>query len=225
MTFFDSVLVGLKVLTHWEFYVSGIEFFLIILIPKIVIGLMLQSENSVGSASGFVGLFILPIFWVLATFVFIVTLSPILLGLGGDALWMLPWEQMANNPTGFLWMFVKLYIAMIIISFVPFFGQMQSVQILIVGGFTLVLSLRVLSFDVSGWLIDRLDLIPDFWFVIGIIVIGAFLSSISLAITAAVAMLVSSMSRGLSELLVFPISAAFGFIPVFIYGAWLGAQL
>jgi hypothetical protein len=32
-------------------------------------------------------------------------------------------------------------------------------------------------------------------------------------------------AEGFGRLLVFPIAAIFGFIPVFMYGAWLGAQL
>ncbi len=31
--------------------------------------------------------------------------------------------------------------------------------------------------------------------------------------------------EGLGQLIMFPIGAIFGFIPVFMYGAWLGAQV
>ena len=48
---------------------------------------------------------------------------------------------------------------------------------------------------------------------IGIMVAALMIAPITLA------------EEGLSQLIMFPIAAVFGFFPVFMYGAWLGSQL
>ena len=71
----------------------------------------------------------------------------------------------------------------------------------------------------------RVDLIPGFWFSVGLLVIGGLMSWIGLMVSALVAAAFEQASEGLGQLLMFPVAAIFGFVPVFIYGAWLGAQL
>lgn len=44
-------------------------------------------------------------------------------------------------------------------------------------------------------------------------------------LAALLATVIEAKAESMGQLLVFPIATTFGFIPVFIYGAWLGAQL
>ena len=76
-----------------------------------------------------------------------------------------------------------------------------------------------------GVLRGHVEFIPDFWFVVGLLCVGGLMSLIGGLAAAAVGTVIEMVSEGLGTLLAFPAAAIFGFIPLFIYGAWLGAQV
>ena len=59
----------------------------------------------------------------------------------------------------------------------------------------------------------------------GIVVVGAALSWITLLILAFISSRREIGSSDLAELIELPSGLAVGFIPLFIYGAWLGQQI
>ena len=75
---------------------------------------------------------------------------------------------------------------------------------------------------------NALKAVPGFWFTVGLLIIGAIMAWVGIWVAALLATAVDSASEereGFGSLIMFPAAAIFGFIPVFIYGAWLGAQL
>jgi len=71
----------------------------------------------------------------------------------------------------------------------------------------------------------RVDFVPGFWFSAGLLVVGGVMSWVGMMVAALIATALEMAEEGIGQLLMFPIGAIFGFIPVFMYGAWLGAQV
>jgi len=71
----------------------------------------------------------------------------------------------------------------------------------------------------------NIDYFPGFWFLVGLLVISGVMSWLGMLAAAFLTIPLEIVGADISELIMFPIGAVLGFIPVFIYGAWLGAQL
>ena len=76
-----------------------------------------------------------------------------------------------------------------------------------------------------GQIKGQVDFTPGIWFSLGLIVIGGIMSWVGVMIASAILTGIDMAVEGLGQLIVMPIGAIFGFIPVFMYGAWLGAQV
>lgn len=93
------------------------------------------------------------------------------------------------------------------------------------GAFGLALVLGIIDSGNPGFVSKRVHFWPGFLFASGLLVIGGILAWLGTLVAAALATAVESVAEGFGQLLMIPIAAIFGFIPVFMYGAWLGAQL
>lgn len=223
--FWDSVASGLGVLLYWETYVAGLEYLAIFFIPMIIVGLIAESNEAVGGAMGCLSILLMPVIQVAAIAIFVLTLGPIIFGLSKDAAWSFPWELITNSPEAFFKLVGVLVVAAIVLAFIPILGQIQSLRTLVLGGIALTFILGLLDSQNAGVISSKVDLIPSFWLVVGLVVIGGLMGWVGFMAAAFVAVGFERFGEGLGQMLVFPIAAIFGFIPVFIYGAWLGAQL
>ena len=106
-------------------------------------------------------------------------------------------------------------------AFIPILGRFRPFETLVLGGIALYFSLHLFGAIIPGGLRDDIRYVPDFWFGAGLLVIGGFMSLMGmlLAIIA-----ISSIGDG-AEIYVVPFAAILGFLPVFAYGSWLGAQV
>jgi hypothetical protein len=95
----------------------------------------------------------------------------------------------------------------------------------VLGGLALAFVLVTLDSVKPGFVMGHVDFIPGFWFSVGLLVIGGIMSWVGMIVVALIATGLDMAEEGIGQLLMFPIGAIFGFIPVFIYGAWLGAQV
>ena len=223
--FLDSVIDGLKVLLHWEVYVVGLEYFVIILVPRLLVGVLLDGDSILGSASGVFGLLVLPIFSAAAMIIFIFTLAPILLGIGEEALWSFPWLFLISAPVPFLKILGFLIVISVVSSIIPIVGSLPAFNTFVVGGATLMFILGIMESLNTGSVFSQVDLLPSFWFFIGVIAVGGIVSGIGGIAAVIISAPLNIAAEGLGEIISLPIIATFGFFPVFIYGAWLGAQL
>ena len=137
----------------------------------------------------------------------------------------LPLPDMGDNPVGFLKVIGILFVGAIILAVIPVFGQLQSRQTLILGGLALVSVLGIIESAYPGSVSSRVQLWPGFWFVAGLLVIGAIAAWFGMLVAAGVSAALQNATQGLAQVMIFPLAAVFGFIPLFMYGAWLGAQL
>lgn len=223
--FWDSVVGGLKVLTYWETYVAGLEYLVIFMGPMMLLGLAMGKGGEKGGAIGCFGMLILPVFQVAAIAVFVLTLAPIIFGLSEDAAWSFPWKVITLAPGLFFKLVGVLVVAAILLAFVPLLGQLKSLQTLVLGGIALVFVLGILKSVNPELVTDKLDVTPSFWFTAGLLIIGAVMAWVGIMVAALLATAVEGATEGLGQMLMFPVAAIFGFIPVFMYGAWLGSQL
>jgi hypothetical protein len=223
--FWDSVVAGLTVLTYWETYVAVLEYLAIFMLPTIAAGFVVEKNPSAEGGIGCLSMLLLPVLQVAAIAVFTLTLAPIIFGLAHDASWGFPWRVIVLAPGAFFRLVGVLVVASIGLAFIPFLGQLQSLQTLVLGGLSLTFVLKLVGAINPSVGIERVDLIPNFWFTSGILIISAVLSRVGIVVAALVATIFEAENKGFTQLLIFPVAAMFGFIPVFIYGAWLGAQM
>ncbi len=220
--FWESVGNGLGVLTYWETYVASLEYLVIFLVPMALFGMAMQKG---GGSMGCLGMLLLPVLQVAAIAVFVLTLAPILFGIGEDAAWSLPWRVIAVAPGLFLKLVGVLVVSAILLAFIPFVGQVQSLQTLVLGGIALVFVLKIVKASIPELANVKVDPIPGFWFTVGLLIVGAAMSWVGIMVAALAVTAIGAKAEGVGQLLMFPIAAIFGFVPVFIYGAWLGGQL
>lgn len=223
--FWDSVITGLKMLTYWETYVAGLEYLALFFIPMAIVGLAMDKNEGGGGLMGCLSMLILPVLQVVAMAVFILTLAPLIFGLSEDASWGFPWNIIAMVPSAFLKLIGVLVISAIVLAFIPIIGQLNSLQTLVLGGITLVFVIGIMDSINPNIAKIHIKFFPGFWFSFGLLIIGGIMSWIGIMVAALIATGLEIAGEGIGGLIMFPISAIFGFIPVFMYGAWLGAQL
>ncbi|MBI3014823.1 MAG: hypothetical protein HYY65_07160 [Candidatus Tectomicrobia bacterium] len=223
--FWDSVVAGLKVLTYWQTYVAGLEYLAIFFIPMIVIGMIMEKNERIGGAVGCLSMFFLPVLQVAAMAVFVLTLAPVIFGFSGEAAGSFPWKVITLAPGAFFKLVGVLVVAAIVLAFIPILGRLQSLHTLVLGGIALMFVLGLLDSINPGVVKGRIDFVPGFWFSVGLLVIGGVMSWIGMMVAALIVTAIDMAQEGLGQLIMFPIGAIFGFIPVFMYGAWLGAQV
>ena len=88
-----------------------------------------------------------------------------------------------------------------------------------------MLDLLILDSVSPGIVRGRVDFVPGFWFLVGFLAIGGVMSWVGMMAVAFIATTLKIDEKSIGQLFIFPIGAVFGFIPVFMYGAWLGAQM
>ncbi len=217
--FWSSIIGGLKVLTFWEVYVAALIYTIISVGPIMIFGLIGEKNEAVGCLGG---MLITPVFQALATLIFVFTLFPILLGFSEDAAWSFPWKILFSTPWPMIKAALIILIATIILAFIPVLGQIQSLHTFVSGAISLILVLEILHSAYPNLPIDKIQIIPNFLTIIGFLVIAGLVSWTS---TMLLALLGTIWGEDYMMLIAIPLGGVFGFIPLFIYGAYIGQQL
>lgn len=223
--FWDALIGGLAVLTYWETYAAALLYLAIFMGPLMLVGLTLQKAEGAAGTLGCLTMIVMPVLQTFALLVFVLTLSPILLGLQPDAAWSFPWTLTAQAPWGMAKMVGILFLAALVTAFIPIVGQLQSLQTAVLGSIALALVLALIEKASPGSVSNRVALWPGFWFFLGLMFVGGLMAWIGTLVAALLTSVLESAAEGVGQLLLFPIAAVFGFIPLFMYGAYLGAQL
>lgn len=250
--FWDSVIAGLKVLTYWETYVAVFGYSTICHIPMIIFGMVMGKDAVLaetaetrkgyfyfnmlmvhismlmyrGWARYFSMVLLMLVFRSLALAVLILIITPLIFGFAEDVAWSLPWQLITTMPGAFFGLVGTLFVTEIVLAFIPALGRFPPFQILVLGGIALMFVLGILDSISPGTTKIHVDFIPSFWFSAGTIIIGFFMSGISVIVVGVIAM---GIGRGqgqvLGSLIVSSVVSTFSFTPIFMYGAWLGAQV
>lgn len=231
--FWDSVVTSLDVFTYWETYVAGLEYIVIFFAPVIATGVALQTGGRFVAAAGLLSMVATPVFQVVAIVVFVLTLSPIILGFNTDAAWSFPWVVMTQAPVAFFILIMMLFVIALILAFIPILNYLNSLHTLIIGGMALAFTLELINTIDPGTIQGQIEYFPGLWFSVGLLVVGGVMAQIGAMVTAIFMTVFGYRTRdvitqeaGPAMRLFGTISGAIlGFIPVFIYGAWLGNQI
>jgi hypothetical protein len=171
----EAIKTGMEILGHWQFWVASLLFSTIFIIIFLFLGLGLSKtmENQKTAVLGCVGGAILPsLLQVVFISMLVVFLLPLFMG--GDEL--TPLTYLSDE----WWRIVKAgffgFVILMLIAFIPVIGEMATntpgVSIFIIG---MVIfhriagsSLRYVQ-EING---TNIDLKPDFWSIIGFIILA-----------------------------------------------------
>jgi hypothetical protein len=144
--------------------------------------------------------------------------------MGEDARWDFPVRIAQLSPGGFVGLMFILIVLAYIIDVIPKLRKLQSFKTLLLGGITLVFVRIFMSFINPVIETDFFSFVPGFWFVCGIVAISVVLSKLGHFVFVVFAEALGNkfdLREEVAELLILPVIATLGFLPVFIYGAWL----
>lgn len=224
--FWDSVLAGLRVLLYWETYIASVVYLAIFVLPTFLFGFWLQRKGEDGFGKiGCLMMIGMPFVQALAVLIFVLIMSPIILGFGENGAWGLPILLFVAAPgtllkaTGFTLLFAVGF------SFLPVIGRWDSAVLAASGTVALVLVLGMLETMQPGLVGHRVHLWPGILPAFGFLVIGGLAAWVG---TVAASVLSTKLQERLGEItqiIVMPLGSVFGFLPLFIYGGFLSLQL
>jgi len=220
--FWDSVTAGLKILTYWQTYAAGLEYLVIYILPMVIL-VRLNQQSTAGEGMRYISMLLTPLAQVSALLVFVLTLATIIFGFSDQATWRFPWDVLTKAPTAFFIIAGALVIISFVLSLIPVLGRLHSLQTLVLGGVALIAVLSM--FDSVNPDKVQVNFVPGFWFSVGIIFMGAFMSWIGTVVSSLIIERIDFGDKRVGQFIMIPVSAIFGFIPLFMYGAWLGAQV
>lgn len=214
--FWHSVQQGLAVLLHWQTYVAMLEFLLIMMAPRILIGLTMERYPAVAAIGCLMPLLFTAI-QLLAVIVFVLTLAPLIFGRTDGAAWSFPWMFMTTEPATFIKLLLMTGVTGILLSLVRLDLFANALMGCLVLAFVAKNIGSQVGVSVAVW--------PGFWFMVGILIVSGVLFYVGLLITAGIASLFGENSPEIGQMVAFPLSAVLMFLPVFIYGGWLLQQM
>ena len=222
--FWWAAVVGLKTLAYWETYAAVLEYIAVFFIGYRAAVLLSNKQAGTGAAAGRF-ILLIPVLHAAAMQIFVLTLSPILFGIAGDAAWGYPLELLTISPKFFFTMLGVLVTAAGIMAVIPFLRRLPAFHSLVLGVIALMFSFGITLRDNPGILKGPAAIIPVIWFLSGILVIGAFMAWSGKRAAGFAGKAFGISENGTGRLILFPLAALFGFVPVFLYGAMLSIQI
>jgi hypothetical protein len=212
-------------LAHWETYAAVAIHWAMSFVPLLVLSLLTAHTGKPWWSLLFSVL--RPFFVAFAMFIIVFALWPIYFDLGTHAAWSLPWQLLTDQP----WVTFKILAFCVVVAtllpLVPFIGQLLSTTA--VGAIMMKYVLHVLATEVDPRFIEKVDIWPSGWFVIGLAALAAVCATVG-AICGTFLMTTlqrnfENLDETLSGLLSTPVGTLFSLVPVFTYAAWLAHQL
>jgi hypothetical protein len=226
--FWRSVLGGAEVLLHWATYAALIEYLLLFMTPTALIAAFSERQRDQYAMTTTM-LFILPaIFQVAATVVFTLTMSPIIFGTNSAAAWLFPLQLLAHDPVLLAKHVGICALAMGLVAMIPYVGRVHSLHVLAVGGYTLVFVLSLVEPSHTAISAGSLQIFPGVWTLAGMLAAAGIISAAVGYIVGPILVspfILLHMRGDIVRVVAMVAGAAVSFLPLFIYGAWLGQNL
>jgi hypothetical protein len=222
--FWYVVISGLKTLTYWETYVAMLEYIAVFYVAAVIINVLTQKNRMSGVAVGRLSM-LLPVLHVFAMSIFVLTLAPIIFGIEEDAAWSFPWEIITTASGLFLTLIGVLIVAAGVMAIIPLLRRLPALQTLVLGVIALMFAFLIFITENPSIIKGPIAVIPDIWIITGLLVIVSIMSWVGSLAADFAGKAIGIADDGPGRIMLFPLAAIFGFIPVFIYGALLGIQL
>lgn len=222
--FWDAVLDGLKVLVHWQVYPVALMYIIISFLPVIAIMFAENRSDNLMAKAGCLVMLIQPLFQALAVFIAVCTLFPIMLG-RSEAAWSFPWLLIVNIPGRILIVLAVILVISVVAAFIPILGRANSFTMFIMGGVVVAFLTLIIDKTNPELGVRSIQIVPGFFTIIGFVVVSAIVSWLGRLTSAAAVTLLFREREDISQLVMMPLGSVFGFVPIFIYAAWIGLQL
>lgn len=222
--FWDAVANGLKVLLHWQTYLVGIIYIVISFLPFIAMAFAGNRSDNIMAKGGCLAMLIQPVFQALAVFISVCTLFPIMLG-RSEAAWSFPWMLLVSIPGRILIILAVMLVISVVGAFIPILGRANSFIMFIMGGVVVAFLTLIIDRSNPALGIRSIDIIPGFLTIIGFVIVSGVAAWVGMLASAAAVTLLLKDREDLGQLVLVPLGSVFGFIPIFIYGAWIGLQI
>jgi len=222
--FWQSVIGGLKCLTFWQTYVAGLLYLTIVLLPMAALGKFME-RSSKAETGGCLGVLLMPLFQMFGTYVFVLTLAPIILGVADrpNAIWVFPWQLAVTSPLIALKILGVMVLILLCLAFIPILSGIASLYTLALGGTVMIFVVRLADRFAPDLHATDISFMPSFFFIVGILLVSG--ASFLLATISVTLVSLALKREEIGQIVAIPLGSVFVFVPVFIYGSWLGLQI
>ena len=222
----DTISTAILFFAYWETYCVVIGYIVVSWFPKICAGMMLSSDSPKSPALFMILTFVLtPVMECTAMILAVMTLSPIILGFSDDAAWSIGWQVFHFAPWGLAKMVGIVLLAQIILAFVPIIGRITAIHTLIIGGIVLIATLGMIQGFAPEIIPDELRWFPGWGALIVWILLCAVMTMCIAGLSGGIGAMVSRGDESSGQFFAYIGGTVAGFMPVFLYGAWLGMQI
>jgi hypothetical protein len=221
--FWKCICVGLAVLLHWQTYAAALLFLSFSLASKHLSDTLNVGSGKTSARTRSIARLVCELGQVAGITTFVSIMCPIMLGLSMHGSWTLPCSDMqcCREVAG---SFTTILLIAIVLSRIPILGS-PSIFTFIIGVLTLVLSMERSYGQAPVPTVPSIHLWPGMWFMIALLLVGTALTWLGTILAVMPSVIMRGRAERIGKLLAYPFAASFGFIPVFIYCAWLGHQM
>lgn len=223
----DVILSGFKPLTHADTYLAGVVYFLLVFPPSLLATRLAERHRQVVSLQ-FLRHYLPTILRAFAMAVFMLILTPLIVGLDEQAAWGFPWRILMQDPSVIARLIGSLLFADILLGLLRLPRQLHALHILVLGIITLSVAfdwVDVLGNKPPVLAGGHIKWLPNTTLLVMLTASTGLLSWLEIRLAVLLGKHLHGPSEEWVQLLMFPVSAATGFTSVFIYGAWLGSQI
>jgi hypothetical protein len=221
--FWKCICVGLAVLLHWQTYAAALLFLSFTFASKHLSDALNLASGKNAARTHSIARLVYELGQVAGIATFVSIMCPIMLGLSMHGAWTLPCSDMqcCREAAG---SFAMILLVAVVLSRIPILGS-PSIFTFIIGVLALVLTMDRLRGQAIVPTVPSIQLWPGMWFVIALLLVGTALTWLGTILAVMPSVILRGRAERIGKLLAYPFAASFGFIPLFIYCAWLGHQM
>jgi hypothetical protein len=223
--FWKSAPNAVMALSNWRTYVGLIEFLVLVGAPVFLVDIFAGRLEIERKRRVFLSTLTSVVVQLSATIVFVLTFEIIILGQGREAAWSLPWFYFEKAPIAIGKYFCALLIANMVFAFIPIIGRLYTVQVLVAGTFTVSLGVRVVENSYPGTVPQGLEFWPGYQVATELVALSLALGMFGRVLEQRLASKARLRPEALRSSVTSAAVGCLGLLPVFLYGAWVGAQL
>ena len=221
--FWKCICVGLGVLLHWQTYAAALLFMSFTLASKHLSDAMNLSSGKTSARTRSIARLVREFGQVVGITIFVSIMCPVMLGLSMHGALSLSCSDMQCCRDS-AQSFATILLIGVVLSRIPILGS-PSIFTFIVGAITLVFTMERLYGQATIPALRSIHLWPGMSFMVALLLVGTALTWLGTMLAVAPSVIMRGRAERIGKLLAYPFAASFGFIPLFIYCAWLGHQM
>jgi hypothetical protein len=221
--FWKCICVGLGVLLHWQTYAAALLFLSFSLASKHLSDAINLASGETSARTRSIARLVRELGQVVGITIFVSIMCPVMLGLSMHGAWSLPCSDMQCCKDG-AQSFATILLIAVVLSRIPILGS-PSIFTFIVGAITLVFTMERLYGQATIPSLRSIHLWPGMSFMVALLLVGTALTWLGTMLAVAPSVIMRGRAERIGKMLAYPFAASFGFIPLFIYCAWLGHQM